>query len=73
MGCEFAIIVHASGQLDDARTVAYWTEVPALAACASEGPTLEEAVTNTRRSIHAWLANQAPSPEDIEVRVELAY
>jgi hypothetical protein len=22
MGCEFAIIVHASGQLDDARTVA---------------------------------------------------
>lgn len=74
-GAVYWVIVHAAGQLDDDQTAGYWTEVPALAACASDGQTLEEAISSTRGAISAWLALRGGSQarEEVRVRVELAY
>ena len=34
----------------------YWTEVPALPGCVSQGETTEELLSNIREAIGAWLA-----------------
>lgn len=76
-GRAYRVIVHAAGQLDDDETAGYWTEVPALAACASDGQTLEEAIASTISAIKAWLAGRsggvAVDEAQVQVQVDLAY
>lgn len=71
---EYLVIVHPAGRLDDRSAAAFWTEVPALAACASEGGSLEEAVASTRREIARWVAarTRGENGGDPAVRVDLA-
>nr|WP_199316997.1 type II toxin-antitoxin system HicB family antitoxin [Chroococcidiopsis sp. [FACHB-1243]] len=41
----------------------YWTEVPALPGCITEGETMEEVMTNLKDAIEGWLevANESHS------------
>jgi hypothetical protein len=50
----FLVIVHRSGWVDLETLPAFWTEVPAHAACAADGATSEEAVSRTRESLRHW-------------------
>lgn len=47
---QFAVVAHSI----DAG--GFWTEVPGLPGCASQGPSLDDAVENTRAAIRQWLA-----------------
>jgi hypothetical protein len=62
----YLVIVHASGWVDLEASPPFWTEVPAHAACASEGGTPEEAVCMSRDALHRW------TRRDIEVEVFVA-
>ncbi len=54
------MIVHRSGWVDLESSPAYWTEVPAHAACAAEGTTSDEAVSRTRASLRHWTSTDPP-------------
>jgi predicted RNase H-like HicB family nuclease len=48
----------------------YWTEIPALAGCVSEGETYEEALSNIHEAAQGWLAVAAerlPSEEPVQI------
>lgn len=45
----FTILVHP------AEEGGYWTEVPALSGCFSQGETVEEAIGNTRDAIECYM------------------
>jgi predicted RNase H-like HicB family nuclease len=47
---QFAVVLHPAGDGD------YWSEVPSLPGCGSQGHTLDETVANTRNAIAGWLA-----------------
>ena len=47
---EYTVIIHP------AEEGGYWTEVPALSGCFSQGETVEEAIENTRDAIECHLA-----------------
>jgi predicted RNase H-like HicB family nuclease len=75
---EYLVIVHPAGDLDVPHAARYWTEVPALAACTADGPTVDQAVENTRRAIVRQLAERtapgaAPTPAPVRLAVELAF
>lgn len=69
---EYTIIIHPD------ETGGYWTEVPALPGCGSQGETREEAIEMTRDAIEGVLealqAHGRPIPEDRDVvaKVEVA-
>jgi predicted RNase H-like HicB family nuclease len=42
--------------LHPAEEGGYWTEVPALPGCLSQGETIEEALANTREAIESHIA-----------------
>ena len=69
----YQVIVHPVGQLDQEVEFQYWTEVPALPACSSDGDTVEEAVTNTVSSIQSWLRLTSGVTPDVLADVELAF
>ena len=69
---EFLVIVHGSGRLEDRSAAAYWTEVPALSACMSEGARVEEALENTRRAIANWLLRTRGHVPAVRITPELA-
>lgn len=46
----YTILVHP------AEEGGYWTEVPALSGCFSQGETVEEAIENTRDAIECYAA-----------------
>lgn len=46
----YTILVHP------AQEGGYWTEVPALSGCFSQGDTIEEAIENTRDAIELFTA-----------------
>ena len=48
----YIIILHP-----DEKDGGYWTEVPALPGCGSQGETLEEAITMTRDAIEGYIAS----------------
>ena len=64
---EFAVLLHRAADGD------YWSEVPSLPGCGSQGRTYDEAVVNTRGAIEGWLAylrdkgRPSPAPGDIVV------
>ncbi len=66
---EYTIIVHSD------ETGGYWTEVPALPGCGSQGETLEEAIAMTKDAIEGYLeslkAHSEPIPADTSVIVKV--
>jgi predicted RNase H-like HicB family nuclease len=72
---EYLVIVHPAGDLDAPHLARYWTEVPALSACTADGPTVDQAVENTRHAITRWLAGEghARPPLAFRLAVELAF
>ena len=66
---EFVIIIHPD------ETGGYWTEVPALPGCGSQGETLEEAIEMTKDAIEGILeslrAHGKPIPEERDVVVKV--
>ncbi|MBV9894070.1 MAG: type II toxin-antitoxin system HicB family antitoxin [Chloroflexi bacterium] len=60
------VVVHPAGRLDDVGAASYWTEVPSLPACHSQGASVEEVVERTREAIAQWGGPR-------ELRVELAF
>ncbi|MHB0912070.1 MAG: type II toxin-antitoxin system HicB family antitoxin [Armatimonadota bacterium] len=47
---EYTVLIHP------AEEGGYWTEVPALSGCFSQGETVEEAIENTREAIESHIA-----------------
>jgi predicted RNase H-like HicB family nuclease len=72
---EYLVIVHPAGDLDAPHLARYWTEVPALSACTADGPTVDQAVENTRHAITRWLESRALSGPagPFRLAVELAF
>ena len=66
---EYTIIVHPD------ETSGYWTEVPVLPGCGSQGETVEEAVEMTKDAIEGYLeslkASGKPIPQDTAVVVRV--
>ncbi len=69
---EYTVIMHP------AEEGGFWTEVPALPGCGSQGETVEEAILMTRDAILGFLAylrakgQQIPEENDILVKVSVA-
>jgi predicted RNase H-like HicB family nuclease len=67
---EYVVIAHPD------ETGGYWTEVPALPGCGSQGETLEEAIAMTKDAVEGVLqvlqAHGKPIPEDRDVVVKVA-
>lgn len=56
---EFWILIHP------AEEGGYWTEVPALPGCYSQGETVEDALANTREAIEAHVAALREDGQDV--------
>ncbi len=69
---EYTIIVHPD------ETGGYWSEVPALPGCGSQGETVEEAVGMTKDAIEGYLealraqGKSIPSDTSVVVKVTVA-
>ncbi len=69
---QYAIVLHP------AEEGGYWSEVPALPGCASQGETLDDALENTRAAIRDWLAylrdrgEAVPSSSDLVLTIDVA-
>jgi antitoxin HicB len=66
---EYVVIIHPD------ETGGYWTEVPALPRCGSQGDSVEEAIEMTKDAIEGALevlrAHGKPIPEDRDVIVKV--
>ena len=53
----------------------YWTQVPVLAGCGSQGETMGEALEMTKEAIHSYLGSlrkhDEPVPEDATIVVKV--
>jgi len=62
---EYTVVVHPD------ETGGYWTEVPALPGCGSQGETVEEALEMTKDAIALWVqalrARGEAVPEEREI------
>jgi predicted RNase H-like HicB family nuclease len=69
---EYLIVVHADVE------GGYWTEVPALPGCGSQGDTVDEAVEMTRDAITGFIASlkkhgqPVPTETSVAVKVTVA-
>lgn len=67
---EYTIILHPD------ESGGYWTEVPALPGCMSQGDTVEEAIEMTKDAIALWLESMLDRgeaiPEDKDIVVKVA-
>ncbi len=69
---EYTIIIHPD------ETGGYWTEVPALPGCGSQGETIQEAAEMTKDAIQGFLASlmkhgePVPEERDIVLKVSVA-
>ncbi len=67
---EYTIILHSD------ETGGYWTEVPSLPGCMSQGDTVEEAIEMTKDAIGLWLESMRAlgeaMPEDKDIIVKVA-
>ena len=48
---EFTILIHS------AEEGGYWTEIPSLPGCFSQGETIDEAIENTKEAIESHIAS----------------
>jgi predicted RNase H-like HicB family nuclease len=66
---EYLIIVHAD------EDGGFWTDVPALPGCGSQGESVEEAVEMTRDAIEGFIASMRkhgePVPEETNIAVKV--
>lgn len=65
------MIVHSAGPMESTGTK-YWAEVPALAACMGEGPTLEATLERTCGEIEEWLEYALGEHVEVSVSIEEA-
>lgn len=69
---EFTVIIHP------AEEGGYWTEVPALPGCGSQGETIDEAIAMTKDAIEGFIAylrdkgQEIPIEKDVLVKVAVA-
>lgn len=69
---EYLIIIHPD------EDGGYWSEVPALPGCGSQGETVDEAVAMTRDAIAAYIASlkkhgeQIPEERNLALKVTVA-
>lgn len=56
---EYTVLIHP------AEEGGYWTEVPTLSGCFSQGNTVEEAIENTKDAIECHLAGLREEGHDI--------
>jgi len=59
---EFTTLVHK------AEEGGFWSEIPALPGCYSQGETIDETIENTKEAIEAYLI--ALKEDDLEIPVE---
>ena len=57
---EFTVLIHP------AEEGGYWTEVPALPGCFSQGETIEEALANTKDAVETHLAAMRQEGQEIK-------
>lgn len=62
---EYTVIIH------QAEEGGYWSEVPALPGCYSQGETLEEAMENTQEAVEAHLKALKDDRQEIPVEGKL--
>ena len=68
---EYVVILHPD------ETGGYWTEVPALPGCGSQGETVEQAIEMTKDAIEGTLealralGKPAPEERDLVVKVQV--
>ena len=68
---QYGVIIHPADE------GGYWSEVPILPGCVSQGETLDETVANTREAIEQWLVylrekGEAAPQGDIVLTVDVA-
>ncbi len=69
---EYIIIIHPD------ETGGYWTEVPTLVGCGSQGETVDEAISNTKDAIEGFIESlrkngeTVPKEQNIVARVTVA-
>ena len=69
---QYAVIVHHD------EDGGYWSEVPSLPGCVSQGETLDETIANTREAIGQWMdylkekGELPPTVNDIVLAVDVA-
>ena len=69
---EYTVVVHPD------ETGGYWTEVPALPGCGSQGETVEDALEMTKDAISLWLetlrsrGEAVPEEREIIAKVTVA-
>ncbi len=69
---KYTVIIHP------AEEGGYWTEVPALPGCGSQGETIEEAIEMTKDAIKGWVeylrdkGQNVPEDRDAVVMVTVA-
>lgn len=67
----YAVVVHPS------KEAGYWSEVPSLPGCASQGPSLDAVLANTRAAIQQWVAylqatgGEGPGEGDLVITLEV--
>ena len=50
----------------------FWTEVPALPGCVTQGETVEEVRANLHEAVKGWLSVEEPLQTDADQVIELA-
>ena len=56
---DYTVLIHR------AEEGGYWTEVPALPGCFSQGETIEEALENTRNAVESHVASLREDGQDV--------
>jgi len=64
---EYTIIIY------EAEEGGYWTKVPALPGCGSQGETIDEAITHTREAIESHLIALRQDGQEIPVERSSIY
>ena len=66
-----------TAHIEAASEGGYWSQVPALPGCFSQGETIEETIQNTKEAIELYLENYAeegkeiPEESDLSVNVRI--
>lgn len=69
---QYAVVIHA------AEEGGYWSEIPALPGCTSQGDTLDETLANTREAVETWISylrekgDPVPTSSDLVVTIDVA-
>ncbi len=59
-------------QIEPVKEGGFWSRVPALSGCFSQGETIEETIQNTKEAIELYLEGLANDKQDIPEESEFA-